>query len=422
MSAQARHTIANDPELAELVGVGLRDRAAARVFGPEDLLGDIEAFTGRFVAYPSIHAHVAHVLWIAHTHLMDSWDSTPRIAFLSPESGSGKTRALEVSALLVPRPVESVNVTPAYLFRKVSDSEGRPTVLFDEIDTLFGPKAKDNEEIRGMLNAGHRRGATAGRCVIRGKTVETEELPAYCAVAVAGIGGLPDTILTRSVVIRMRRRAPSERVEQFRQRIHASEGYELRERLAEWAIGISSRWRGIYPEMPAGVEDRAADVWEPLLAVAEAAGGAWLARARVAAIAMVAAARETPPSLGVQLLTDLRRVFGDAHAMATDAIRQALCEFEESPWRDMRGSPLDARRLAKLLNAYGVKSRNIRIGSATLKGYTREDLHDPWARYLPTTPAEGATSATSATDEPPAPFVASVAHVADLAGDRGERF
>ena len=132
-----------------------------------ELLGDAFDFLGRFVAYPSEAARVAHALWIAHTHLMDAWESTPRIAFLSPEPASGKTRALEVTELLVPRPVEAVNVTPAYLFRKVGDEAGAPTILFDEIDTVFGPKAKDNEEIRGLLNAGHRRGAVAGRCVVQ---------------------------------------------------------------------------------------------------------------------------------------------------------------------------------------------------------------------------------------------------------------
>ena len=167
-------------------GVGLFDR--------------VYDFLGRFIAYPSKNAQIAHLLWILHTHLMDVWESTPRIAFLSPEPGSGKTRALEISETLVPRPVEAINTTPAYMFRKVSDPDGLPTILYDEIDTLFGPRAKDNEEIRGILNAGHRRGAMAGRCVVRGKTIETEELPAYCAVALDGLGNLPDTILTRSVV------------------------------------------------------------------------------------------------------------------------------------------------------------------------------------------------------------------------------
>ncbi len=184
--------------------------------GATHVLDDVEAYLGRFVAYPSEHAGVAHALWIAHTHLMDAWESTPRLAFLSPEPGSGKSRALEVTEPLVPRPIHAVNTSSAYLFRKVSDDAGPPTLLYDEIDTVFGPKAKENEDIRGMLNAGRRRGATAGRCVVRGKVIETEELRAYCAVALAGVGDLPDTIITRSVVIRMRRRAPHERVDPFR--------------------------------------------------------------------------------------------------------------------------------------------------------------------------------------------------------------
>jgi hypothetical protein len=202
--------------------------------------GELYNFLGRFVVYPSEHAHIAHVLWIAHTHLMDVWDSTPRIAFLSPEPKSGKTRALEVTELLVPLPVEAVNVTPAYLFRKVGSPEGRSTILYDEIDTVFGPKAKENEEIRGLLNAGHRRGAVAGRCVTKGKIVETEEIPAYAAVALAGIGWLPDTLLTRSIIIRMRRRKHGERVEQFRRRIHAGQGHPLRNKLAAWAASVAA--------------------------------------------------------------------------------------------------------------------------------------------------------------------------------------
>ena len=135
-----------------------------------ELLDEVETFLARFVVYPSEFARIAHVLWIFHTHCMDEWDSTPRIAFVSPEPESGKSRALEVSEPLVPRPIESVNATPAYLFRKVSDPDGLPTILYDEIDTVFGPRAKDNEEVRGFLNAGHRRGAMAGRCVTSATT------------------------------------------------------------------------------------------------------------------------------------------------------------------------------------------------------------------------------------------------------------
>jgi hypothetical protein len=364
---------------------------------PARLLTQIYDFIGRFVAYPSDHAHVAHALWIAHTHFMDAWESTPRIVFLSPEPESGKTRALEVTELLVPNAVEAINVTPAYLFRKVGDENGRPTILYDEIDTVFGPRAKQNEEIRGLLNAGHRRGAVAGRCVVRGKIIETEEISAYCAVALAGLGWLPDTILTRSIVVRMRRRGPHEAVEPFRRRVHAQEGHTLRGRLTAWATGIVKEMTEARPAIPAGIEDRSADVWEPLFAIADAAGRIWGKRARDAAVALVAAFRGKQASLGVQLLQDLRIVFGNGRdRMTTKEILTALCALPEAPWSDLKGKPLNARGLAKRLEQYGISSRTIRIGDTTPKGYERADLADAWARYLsPTSAGKSATSATN---------------------------
>lgn len=346
------------------------------------LLDEVYSFTGRFVAYPSEDAHVAHVLWIAHAHMMDAWESTPRIAFLSPEPGSGKTRALEISELLVPRPVEAVNVTAPYLFRKVADEAGAPTILFDEIDTIFGPKAKDNEEIRGLLNAGHRRGAVAGRCVVRGKIVETEEIPAYCAVALAGLGDLPDTILTRSVIIRMRRRSPEETVEPYRRRVHKPEGDAVKDQLAGWASFVSADIGEAWPEMPAGVKDRDADVWEPLLAVADAAGGHWPERARVSCVSLVSASKTSTPSLGIRLLSDMKLVFGFSERMSTKGIIETLCSLPEAPWGDLRGKSITDNGLADRLRPYGIKSKQIRIGDWTGKGYDRSDFYDAWQRYL----------------------------------------
>ncbi len=156
----------------------------------------------------------------------------------------------------------------------------RRTILFDEIDTIFGPKAKEHEELRGLLNAGHRRSGVAYRCVGEGTKQTVVEFPAYAAVALAGLGKLPDTILTRSIVIRMRRRAPDEHVEPYRARVHEPEGWKLRGMLADWTATAAEQLTGYWPEMPPGVTDRPADVWEPLLAVADAAGGPWPDRAR----------------------------------------------------------------------------------------------------------------------------------------------
>jgi Protein of unknown function (DUF3631) len=366
-----------------------------------DVLTSIYKFLGRFVAYPSDHAQRAHTLWIAHTHAMELWYSTPRIAFLSPEPSSGKTRALEVSEVLVPRPVEAINATPAYLFRKVSDPDGLPTILFDEIDTLFGAKAREHEEVRAILNAGHRRGATAGRCVVKGKQIETEELPAFCAVALAGLGHLPDTILSRSVVIAMRRRAPTEHVEPWRRREVLQEGDSLRGRLAEFASAMCAT-HVEWPTMPANVTDRDADVWEALLVCADAAGGEWSEKAREAACALVADAKRNPVSLGLRLLTDIRLIFKDrdyAEGMRTVDLIPALLALEDAPWSSLRRGPLEASYLAKLLRPYQIQPEQIRFGDGQARGYKHAPLNDAWARYLP--PLEAVTAVTPVTTVTP---------------------
>lgn len=356
-------------------------KASAPSIDGSAILDAVEAFISRFVSYPSPEARIAHVLWIIHAWRMELWDSTPRLAALSPEPGSGKSRLLEVTEPLVPRAVHAVNTTPAYLFRKVSDENGSPTILYDEVDTVFGAKAKDNEDVRGMLNAGHRRGATAGRCVVRGKTVETEELPAYCAVALAGLDDLPDTIRTRSIIIRMKRRAPNERIEPWRQRQSRSEAEPLARAIESWASTFDSI--EVWPEMPPGVEDRNADVWESLLAVADLAGGDWPKKARVAAVTLVTASKEDRGSLGVQLLADLKLVFNGCDRLATDEVIEKLKALPESPWRDLRGKEIDARGLSTRLRKYEVKPKVLRAGEKTFRGYEKSDFLDPWSRYLP---------------------------------------
>ena len=368
------------------------------------VLDAVEQFLARFVVYPSEHERRAHVLWIAHAWMMDCWESTPRIAFLSPEPGSGKSRALEVTEPLVPRPVHAVNTSPAYLFRKVSDDAGPPTILYDEIDTVFGPKAKDNEDIRGMLKAGHRKGATAGRCVVRGNRVETEELPAYCAVALAGLDDLPDTIMTRSIVVRMRRRAPNEKVEPWRLRINGPQAEALYLRLAAWTESIATDLitAMVWPAMPEGIEDRDADVWEALLAVADLAGGRWPADARASAVTLVTASRGKAHSIGVQLLADIRSVFrsiGD-DKLTTDQLVRALSDLEESPWKTIRkGESLDPRGLAVRLSKYGIGSKPQRHGETVFKGYSRAQFDDAWNRYLPAALSPSDSAVTSVTDD-----------------------
>ncbi|MGY4971617.1 DUF3631 domain-containing protein [Streptomyces nigrescens] len=388
------------------------------------LLDEVEAFHRRFNRFPREAAYVAVALWDAHAHLIDAFDNTGRLAFLSPEPGSGKSRALEIVETLVPRPLATVNPSANALFRVVTAEEGKPTILFDEIDTIFGAKAGGDEDVRGFLNSGYRRGNSSLRCVGDGSKQTTQRFPSFCAVAVAGLGSLPDTILTRAIIIRMRKRAPNETVEPFRQRINEKEGHALRDRLAAWADQVREKVTGAWPELPEGISDRPADVWEPLLAVAEAAGGTWPERARAACLELVAAAKDgDPASVGVQLLTDLRdKVFQGADRLPTSTILEILLALEDAPWGDTEGRALTPRRLAKLLGEYvtadnkPIKPRSIRTSGGVPKGYYAEDLADAWLRYCPPPSRGSATPATSATPQVKGgPDVADTHDVADSA-------
>ncbi len=379
---------------------GREVRAPGPAAAAQRQLDAVADFLGRFVAWPSPHAQVATALWVAHTYLIDEFDSTPRLAFLSPEPGSGKTRALEVIGSMVRRPMHAVNCSPAALFRSVADLEHRPTILFDEIDTVFGPRARDNEELRGFLNAGHRRSGVAYRCVGLGTAQRVQEFPAYAAVALAGLYDVPDTIASRSIVVRMRRRAPDEVVEPYRLRYHEPQGLALGERLADILTGI----RLIEdPAMPDGVVDRPADVWEPLLGIAQAVGGPWQLRAARACVHFALAPVDVSASLSLTLLADLRTVFTDhdlPDALPTSTILEGLHALEESPWRDLRGKALDPAGLARRLRGYQVSSANVRVGSTVAKGYRTVDLHDVWRRYLPEPDADAQTASAQPATTP----------------------
>jgi Protein of unknown function (DUF3631) len=354
---------------------GLADLAGLAHMNGCAVLDEVADFLARFIAYPNEHARYAHTLWLAHTWRMDEWESTPRLAFMSAEKGSGKTRALEVSHHLVPRGVRVSQATPNYILAKVSE-DPPPTLFYDEIDTVYGPRAAGNEDLRAVLNAGHRRNATAGRGSWENNRLTSQDYPAYCAVALAGLGKLPDTVADRAVVIPMKKRKRTERVEPWRERVHSGEAQILGQRLGSWMqTGVFSR----PADMP--VQDRLT-LWEALVMVADAAGGHWPTTARMAAIAL--SSDESKSSPGVELLRDLQIVFSDEDKMRTEDILVRLCSLPESPWRHLHahGDPITDRDLSRLMRPYGIRSRDVWVEGRSAKGYNADDLRDAWERYV----------------------------------------
>jgi hypothetical protein len=380
------------------------------------VLNCTEAFIRRFCSFPDEHALVAVTLWAAHAHMVEHFHTTPRMALLSPEPGSGKTRVLEVLDLLVPRPMFCLSASPAAIFRTLANDQ--VTLLFDEVDSIFQKRGKDdgNEDLRALLNAGYKRGGAIPRCV--GPKHEVQSFKVFAATALAGLGDLPDTVMTRSIIIRMKKRAPHEHVDPFRSREHEAPGHAIRNKLAEWAYIVGGSVGAAWPTMPEGIVDRPAEVWEPLIAVADAAGESWPDRARAACVALCKVAQDRRVTLGIRLLDDLRTIFRDADALHTRTILDRLADGErygldaDAPWSDLHGKPLGERGLATMLKKYDVHSIKVKVAGSSLQGYRREHLHDAWQRYLPSTHfPKGAEPA-----EPVEPGAAEVPEVLDAMG------
>lgn len=346
------------------------------------LLDDVHAFIGRFVIFPSDELHDAVAVWVAHTWMIEAFDTTPRLALLSPEPGSGKSRVLEIFELLCFNPMHVLNASAPAIFRSLHEQP--TTLLLDEVDTIFHSSAGDSAEaLRSIINAGYRRGATVPR--VSGKDHTVERFEVFSAVALAGLGLLPDTIMTRSIIIRMRKRAPHEVVEPFRRRDVADEAEALRGRLEKFARARLDQARDCRPDLPDGVIDRAADVWEPLVIVADLAGGDWPKRIRASASAATSTKPIAEASVGVRLLSDIRTVFGGRDRVPTEDLLGGLYDLDDSIWSDFEGRLLNARRLAELLRPYGVEPTQFWVDGQKRRGYQlagESGLRDPFDRYL----------------------------------------
>jgi hypothetical protein len=340
------------------------------------VLDETQRFIRQYVVITDDQA-VTCTLWVAHTYALEAAETTPYLAVSSPEKRSGKSRLLDVLEEVVRGPWRAVLPSEAVTFRKIESDT--PTLLLDEVDAIWGPKAKEHEGLRALLNAGYRRrGSMVPRCV--GPKMEVGNFSTYCAKALAGIGDLPDTVADRSIPIRMKRKRPADRVERFRAREVFEIGADLRTTISAAVSNRVDELRDARPLLPAELDDRAQDAWEPLLAIAELAGGDWPAYARRAAIAL-SAGRDLDEGLGHRLLVDCRIAFDKAEKLLTADMIARLGEIPDAPWGDYYGKPITGRRVADLLRVYEIRAKHKRDGST----YFRADFEDSWARDAPQT-------------------------------------
>jgi hypothetical protein len=364
-----------------------------------EILEEVQGFLSRYIVFSNAAQATAVALWVAHTWVIEAFDFTPYLQISSPAKRCGKSRVFDCLKLLCAKPWATVSLTEAVMFRKIEHEE--PTLLLDEVDAIFTAKNGDDgkEALRALLNAGFERRATVTRCV--GPEHQLREFRVFCPKALAGIGKLPDTVADRCIPIIMARQKPGEAAEKFRTRAVEPVAEPIAAALQAWSqkqTAVIDKLRVARPEMPGILSDRAADICEPLLSIADLAGGEWPGFARTALVELCGGSGDVADeNTGTKLLAAVRDIFrmSQVDQISTIDLLNALIERDgDEPWAVWWEPELKkgntkgpAAKLARYLRPFGIVPWTIREeDGSTRKGYKSASFEDAFSRYLPPIP------------------------------------
>jgi Protein of unknown function (DUF3631)/CHC2 zinc finger len=337
-----------------------------------------ENFFLDYLVLPSGIAFVA-ALWTIATHMFEAFDSFTYLAVTSPTKRCGKTRAGEILELLCARPILSVNLTEAAIFRSIAKE--KPTLIIDEAEALRNRESERAKYVLSILQSGYRQGAVVRRC--SGRNFEVEKFPVYCPKAILAIGNLPDTLMDRSIVISMRRRLPTEVVARFRRRSASEQAVGIVNIITSWVEHHKDEIAKAYAKEKLDfLADREADIWEPLFAIASIAVPDRLDELKQIATRLSSekAGLDVDDTEGLRLLADIRTIFGltKQRFSATAQLISKLKSNMDSHW----GEDLTPIKLARLLRPFGISPRQKLIGESNVRGYVYEELKSAFDRYL----------------------------------------
>jgi Protein of unknown function (DUF3631) len=326
---------------------------------------------------------VAVALWIVFSWLHEHEGAvthSPILYVTSAEKDSGKSTLLGVVNFLARRGLQSVDIRGPALFRSIT--KWQPTFIVDEADDALA----NNPDLRSVINSGWTRGQGVIRC--HPDTHQPELFSTFAPKVIAMKGrNVPDTTLSRSIVITMKPRRPDDPKEHAADFNHCdTETFaRLRSQLMRWATDKAAVLAKAVPEIPPGFHNRRRANWVPLLAIAEAAGGDWKKAGWKAALALEAVADTFDPSVGIELL---RAIKGAFEARETDRITSAglisdLVADETAPWATYnKGRSISQRQVASLLKPYEIKPKTIRLDDGgTAKGFMLAWFTDAFGRF-----------------------------------------
>jgi len=347
-----------------------------------ELLDDIEATFNRFIVTPP-HAPEAAALWVLNTYVHDASYHSPMLLITSPEKRCGKSTMLSMLFAMSSKSLLAANISPAAVYRAIE--QWKPTLLIDEADTFL----KQNDDMAGVINSGHTK-TTAFVMRCDGDANEVKAFSTWCPKVIAGIGSQRDTLEDRSIILPLRRKLDGEQVQRLR--LDRNDFDEIKRKCARWGEDNYQAVHEADPATPAGLHDRAADNWTPLLAIADLCD--WRDKAEVAALILSGA--DDSESIDTILLKDIRAIFTEQHTdrLASQRLCDLLAEIDDRPWAEWnRGRPITTNRLAGRLKAFGIHSKTTRLPDGDrLKGYELKSFEDAFTRYIPVSNRDNVTS------------------------------
>jgi hypothetical protein len=360
----------------------------------QEVLDEICKELKRFVVMEDSF-YLAVALWIVLTYLHDAVDILPILLITSPVEDCGKSTLLELVLYLSNRPIPASNISAAAIYRVIGDN--CPTLVLDEADTYM----QEDEVMRGVINSGHKRQFAFVIRVINDKG-DTGQFSTWCPKAIARIGQPKRTILSRSIPIRLERKAKGAKTEKLKS-AHALELEDLRRKISRLANDIRGDVR-LFRSNADWLNNRAGDNWEPLFAIASAAGEECLKKIEIAARKMSSKAAQDSKSFGHYVLESLGAFFAESRKeleeqnfkfekgkgffIKTEDILAKLNADNEAPWRERKDQLLTGHKLAKELREYDISPSETSEG----RGYWSDKVEAAFEKYM----TEAADKAKSA--------------------------
>ena len=318
----------------------------------------------------------ALALWAAMTYVMDHLEIAPMVYVSSPLPMCGKSTVMKLLKVFCHRAEMVSKITPAAIYRLIERDQ--PTLLFDEADRFL----RGNNELNGIINAGHAR--FEANVIINKKlpdgNYDPVEFPVWCAKAIAGIGSQDDTLISRSIVISLRRKLITETVKPVRFNLH-QQHEDTRQALATWASNFQSVCEEEMKPFLNANTDRGIDNWLPIGIIAKRIGFSWIERAQAALTSIEARQNHDAQSTGVQLLTDVRNVVSESSRpewSSTD-LYNAVVINEETDWSVFNhGRPITKKKFTQMLGDFGIKPTK----RSNANVFYVVDLEDAFVRYL----------------------------------------